>query len=136
MSVRPPLSPPGGTPPPATATLMDGTAVDLQALAEKITDAHLERHPEDRERYGEELARAWCTHDNQHLLAWAVADILPAQLAWLAGVLTARNYPLANLLDNVDTGAEAVRRQWPGAAGQEVSERMRAAARTLGQDSD
>ena len=43
--------------------------------------------------------RAWCVHDNQHLLNWAALDLagavdFDAQLRWLASVLTSRGYPL------------------------------------------
>lgn len=74
MSATPPLRPPsGGMERPATATLPDGTELDLLPLARAISDAHLARHPDELERYGE-AARDWCTHDNQHLLSWAALD--------------------------------------------------------------
>jgi hypothetical protein len=99
--------------PPPTATLPDGVVLELEPLAEEITDRHLRRHPEDVERYGD-LARAWGVHDAQHVLSWAVLDADGAlsfqeQIAWLANVLSSRGYPLANLVDNLDTAAQATR---------------------------
>jgi hypothetical protein len=87
--------------------------IELRPLAREITDRHLRRHPDDIRRYGE-TGREWCTHDNQHLLNWAVLGVCDAlsfrdQLAWLANVLISRGYPLANLADNLETAAETTR---------------------------
>lgn len=49
-------NPPGGMAPPETAELPDGTVVDLLPLAQEVCTRHLERHPEDVEHYGYELA--------------------------------------------------------------------------------
>ena len=120
--------------PPTTARLPDGSAVELRPLAQRITEAHLSRHPEDVERYGADLAREWGVHDNQHLLEWAIGDIdLLQQVAWLGRVLGARGYPVANLADNLMTGADIVAGEIPGDAGRATAERMRAAARSLGE---
>jgi hypothetical protein len=99
--------------PPVAATLPDGLVLELRPLAAEITDRHLRRHPEDLERYGE-VAREWGIHDNQHLINWAVLDARGAlsfseQLGWLANVLGSRGYPLANLADNLVTGAQVMR---------------------------
>ncbi|HXD65427.1 MAG TPA: hypothetical protein VNV17_12465 [Solirubrobacteraceae bacterium] len=112
MSARRP-APPSGMAPPVTATLPDGVVLELRPLAGEITERHLHRHPEDVERYGD-LAREWGIHDNQHLVNWAVLDVrgvlsFPEQLRWLANVLDGRGYPLANLADNLQTGAEVIR---------------------------
>jgi hypothetical protein len=53
---------------------------------------------------------AWCVHDNQHLLNWAVAESngyggFERQLAWLAAVLEARDFPLERLARNLDIPA-------------------------------
>jgi hypothetical protein len=131
MSTRRP-APPSGMPPPTVAPLPDGSSVELKPLAERITDAHLARHPEDVERYGAELARVWGVHDNQHLLNWAIGDIdLEGQAKWLARVLDARGYPVANLVDNLMTGAGIVAGEIPGSIGETVAERMRSAARSV-----
>ncbi len=132
MTGRAPLTRPGGMPPPAVAELADGTTVDLLALAELVTERHLARHAEDTARYGDDLARAWCTHDNQHVLQWAVQDAdLDGQLAWLAGLLDARGYPVANLIDNVATAAEVCEAEIGTPAGRAVAARLRGAGRAL-----
>ena len=107
------LAPPTGMAPPVAATLPDGVVLELRPLAREITDRHLLRHAEDLQRYGE-TGREWCTHDNQHLINWAVLAVSDAlsfreQLAWLANVLASRAYPLANLADNLETAAETTR---------------------------
>jgi hypothetical protein len=109
--------------------LPGGEEVELVPLAERVTDRHLERHPEDVEVYGEELARQWGVHDNQHILLWAIEDRdLAGQLAWLAGVLGARGYPVPNLIDNVRGAAGILEQELPAPHGAAVAERMRAAA--------
>lgn len=127
---RGPIDLPGGMPPPMSAMLPDGTPVDLNALAVSVTERHLQRHPEDAERYGE-LAWAWCVHDTQHLMAWGVADLdFAGQLRWLAGLLDARGYPVANLFDCVWTCASVLRHELgPGA--ETAARRMEDAAREL-----
>jgi hypothetical protein len=112
-------------PPPAAATLSDGATLDLVALAEAVAELHLERHPEDVERYGPELAEEWCVHDVRHLINWAAHDIeLSRQVAWLARVLDARGYPLANLADCLRTAAEVIERETPSDAAHEVAARL------------
>lgn len=118
--------------PPVAAELPDGTSVALVPLAQEICTRHLERHPEDAERYGYELAFDWCVHDQQHVLAWAVEDRdLAGQIRWLAGVLDARGYPIPNLVDSILQGAEilSLRLSLPGS--EEIAARMRAAVERL-----
>jgi hypothetical protein len=86
--------------------------VALLPLAEETARRHLDRHPDDVERYGE-LAWEWCVHDMQHVLAWAFGDAagfvdLAQQAGWLARVLDARGYPLENLADCLDEAAVVV----------------------------
>ena len=110
-------------PPPATGVLSDGTEVDLHVLAVAVTEVHLQRHPEDSERYGA-LAWEWCVHDTQHLLAWAIGDLdFVGQLRWLSSLLHARGYPVANLYDCVLTCARVLRARC-GALGEEPARRM------------
>lgn len=124
---------PGGMAPPAIAELPDGTVIELQPLAEQICELHLRLHPEDVARYGRELAREWCVHDNQHMLAWAIEDRdLRGQVAWLAGVLDARGYPVANLVDNVLQAAHILDLQLPAAVAEPIARRMREAVADLG----
>jgi hypothetical protein len=137
MSAGERLRPPaGGMAPPTSAKLPDGTELDLLPLARKIADEHLARHPEELERYGEAV-RAWCVHDNQHLLDWAALDLAGAldfdvQLRWLANVLTSRGYPLASLADDLRTAAAVLRRRPSSDGRRAVAERLATGAATLG----
>ena len=101
--------PPSGAPPPVTAELRDGEALDLRALAEEICRRYRDEFPDEEERYGD-AGVAWCVHDNQHLLNWAVAESngyggFERQLTWLAGVLEARDFPLERLARDLDIAA-------------------------------
>lgn len=88
--------------PPATARRGAGT-IDLARLAALASDRHLDAFPDERERYGADVAEAWCRHDLQHVLNWAVADVdrgdedLLEQVRWLVGVLDARDYDTRRL---------------------------------------
>ena len=131
MSERRPARP-GGMPPPTEVALPDGTPVSLVALAERVAELHLRRHPEDVERYGQELAHDWCVHDHQHMLAWAIADLdLERQVLWLAGVLHARGYPVPNLTDSLLTAAGVIDEDIGGEPAAVISARLRTTADTL-----
>jgi len=119
-------APPSGMPPPETVATTTGETVQLVPLAEEVTRRHLDGHPEDVSRYGEDLAWQWCVHDMRHVLAWAIADQeFSGQLAWLARALDARDYPVNNLFDCVLTAADVVEEQLPPDVGTEVAGRMR-----------
>ena len=127
--LRPPV---GGMAPPVSTRLPDGTELDLISLARKVADEHLARHPEEVERYGEAV-RAWCVHDNQHLLNWAALDLagaadFDAQLRWLANVLTSRGYPIESLADDLRTAASVLRRRPSSDARRALAYRLEAAA--------
>ena len=112
MSARPRPAPPSGQPPPARAELADGTQLDLEALAREVCDRYRAEYADEEERYGE-AGMAWCRHDNQHLVNWAVLDtreyvVLDEQVAWLAKVLEAREFPLDRLARNLDIAAGVV----------------------------
>jgi hypothetical protein len=101
--------PPTGNPPPATAQLHDGQTLDLRVLAEEICARYRAEFPDEQERYGN-AGMAWCAHDNQHILNWAVTERngyggFERQLAWLAGVLEARDFPLSRLARDLDIAA-------------------------------
>lgn len=132
MRLRPPS---GGMAPPSTATLTDGTQLDLVPLAREISEEHLARHPGELERYGDAV-RAWCVHDNQHLLNWAALDLagsvdLDAQLRWLAHVLTSRGYPLDSLVDDLRCAGSLLTRRPGSAAMHALADRLTTAAATL-----
>jgi hypothetical protein len=111
--------PPGGTPPPDTAILMGGgEPIDLVALAEEICARYRGEFPDEEERYGKAGA-AWCVHDNQHILAWAVGARngyvdLQRELSWLARVLEAREFPLDRLARDLDIAADVARERLAG----------------------
>jgi hypothetical protein len=104
--------PPSGAPPPVSVELRGGETVDLRALAEEICRRYDAEFPDERQRYGE-AGMAWCIHDNQHILNWAAIDSngyggFERQLAWLAGVLEARDFPLDRLARDLDIAAEVL----------------------------
>ncbi len=120
---------PSGTPPPAEAPWAGGRLA-LQPLAEEVARRHLAAHPEDADRYGEGLAHEWAVHDMQHVLSWAFGEAagfvaLEQQVGWLARVLDARGYPLANLADCLRTAGDVVAERVGGAGA--VAGRLRAA---------
>jgi hypothetical protein len=123
-------APPTGWPPPDTA-ILNGVPVQLRPLCEEIADRYFERFPEDLDRYGNEVARAWEIHDTRHVLSWAIADAegrddLNTQITWLARVLEARNFPLDHLATNLGLAADVTRERIKGAG--HVAERLQAAA--------
>jgi hypothetical protein len=116
------LDRPSGAAPPTEAALPDGRAVVLLPLAVEITERYAQAFPDEEERYTPEW-RDWCTHDNQHVLRWALdaqrglADLWQ-EIAWLAGLLNARGYPLDRLARSLQFGADVLdQRVGPAAAG-------------------
>ena len=104
--------PPSGYPPPGHAWLRDGPMLDLRAMAEQICRRYRAEFPDEQARYGT-AGMAWCLHDNQHLLNWAITDAsgyggFERQLAWLAGVLAARDFPLDRLARDLEIAADVV----------------------------
>jgi hypothetical protein len=104
--------PPTGAAPPATVELETGEILDLRALAEEVCRRYRAEFPDEQERYGD-AGQAWCVHDNQYLINWAVVAAngyggFEAQLAWLADVLEARDFPLDRLARNLEIAATVV----------------------------
>jgi hypothetical protein len=123
-------APPTGWPPPETAAL-GGVAVDLGPLCEEIATRYFARYPDDLDRYGSEVARAWEIHDTRHVLSWAIGDVegrtdLNAQITWLASVLQARDFPLEHLATNLDLAAVVTAERLD--RGAQVAGRLHAAA--------
>jgi len=105
-------------PPPETVTGPHGREIDLVTLAREACAAYDSEFPDERERYGA-AGLEWCRHDCQHLVNWAVLGLTigldyEAQLAWLARVLEARDFPLDRLSRGLELLADAVRRRLPG----------------------
>jgi hypothetical protein len=116
--------------PPATASLPDGRELDLVALAAAVCGRYYEFYADEDARYGP-AGRAWCQHDVQHLLNWAALDVaglarLDDEVAWLARVLQARDFPLGRLAHSLDLGAAVLRDEVSGA--QDVAAALQGAA--------
>lgn len=127
MTGKRPLAPPSGGdgPPLISAPLLGGEPLDLLALATEICRRYREEFPDELERYGD-AGNAWCVHDNQHLLNWAVETVngyfdIEHEVAWLANVLEARQFPLDRLARGLDIGADVTREAVEGDPGQELS---------------
>lgn len=109
------LEPPSGEHPPVTAVTASGVPIDLIPLAQDICRRYHREFPDERERYGD-AGEAWCLHDNQYLLSWAAEAAsgfldMHREVAWLATVLEARDFPLDRLARNLEIGAGVVRDQ-------------------------
>jgi hypothetical protein len=118
VSPRPRPAPPSGQPPPRRTELADGTEVDLEAVATEVCARYEAEYPDEHERYGA-AGHDWCVHDNQHLVNWAVLHTrdylaLDDQVAWLAKILEAREFPLDRLARDLEIAAGVVGRRVPG----------------------
>ncbi len=128
MSGRP--APPSGAAAPMDAIAPDGTALDLRDLARGVCARYRAEFPDEEERYGD-AGQAWCVHDNQYILHWALLDAqgltkLDDQVAWLGRVLGARDFPLDRLARNLELAADvvlALRQPWC----EDIAARLRAA---------
>ena len=122
------LAPPSGAPPPTEAKTITGEVVALPQLAHAVCQRYRAEFPDEQERYGD-AGQAWCVHDNQYILSWAFLDALGwielgAEVAWLAGVLAARDFPLDRLARNLELCAAVVEetgRPWAA----DVAQRLR-----------
>ena len=115
---------PSGAPAPEEAG-----GLDLRAMAERVTERYGHEFPDEDERYEPKVWRAWCRHDTQYLLQWAVLDAegatsLDRQVDWLAGVLDARGFPLDRLARTLELAADEA----DGERRPEVALRLRDAA--------
>ena len=122
---------PSGHPPPLVARLYDGEDLDLRELAKEICSRYRAEFPDEQERYGD-AGVEWCLHDNQYLLHWALLDAqgttsLQEQVAWLARVLGARDFPLDRLARDLELCADVVAETGHAWAA-DVAARLRAVA--------
>jgi hypothetical protein len=125
--------PPGGSPPPTTATF-EGKTIALTPLAEAVAERYFAEFPGDIERYGD-AARAWEVHDTLYCLNWALLDVkgytsLEKQVLWLAGILRAREFPLQQLARNLELAADVAAER----IGAPVAARLRSAAQLVAVD--
>lgn len=123
----PALRPPSGGEdvPRLSSPLPGGRVLDLEALAGRVCGQYRQEFPDELQRYGA-AGEAWCLHDNQHLLNWAVEAVvgdldISKEVAWLANILAARNFPTDRLARNLDIGAAVVRSELPGDPGTELA---------------
>jgi hypothetical protein len=121
------LAPPSGGLPPRSRRCRRPAANSTCALAAESCRAYDAEFPDERERYGP-AGLAWCIHDSQHLLNWAalsLAGSLPfeQQLAWLARILEARDFPLERLARSLELHAATVLRAHPDE--RQLSKRLR-----------
>jgi hypothetical protein len=108
-----------------------GERIDLVALAEEICARYRSEFPDEQGRYGD-AGVAWCVHDNQHILNWAVGAVsgfveLERELAWLGRVLEARAFPLERLARDLEIAAEVTAETLSGSANG-IAEALRAGA--------
>ena len=125
-----PISGPGGEKPPTTATSPHGQQLDLVAVATLTCSAYDAEFPDERGRYGP-AGMQWCLHDNQHLLNWAVLSLtygisFEKELAWLAGILEHRNFPLERLERDLELLSTALTTSYPEE--KEVADRIKQGA--------
>lgn len=105
--------PPSGAQPPTQAQTSTGAEIELAPLAGEICRRYRAEFPDEDARYGR-AGHAWCLHDNQYLLAWAVQDardgtvVLDDQALWLADVLHARGFPVDRLARDLEIAAAVV----------------------------
>ena len=86
--------------------------MDVGALAREVCRRYRGEFPDEEGRYGS-AGQAWCEHDNSYLLHWALQDVqgitsLSDQVAWLAGILRARGFPLSRLARDLELCADVV----------------------------
>ena len=96
---------------PDTARL-HGAEIDLIDPAREVCRRYRLEFPDEQGRYGE-AGIAWCVHDNQHILSWAVMAVeydlgMERQLEWLAGVLGSRDFPLGRLVRDLEIASDVV----------------------------
>ena len=124
---------PSGSPPP-TAVTLDERRIELAPLLETIADRYFAEFPGDLERYGT-AAREWELHDTAHCINWAALDVkgftsLDRNIAWLANVLRARDFPVEQLARNLELAADVC----AGELGEGVAARLRNAASLVRSD--
>ena len=103
-----------------------GCEIDLVRVARRACLGFVAECPDYATRYGP-AGMPWCVHDNQHILNWAILSLhgtvdLEHELAWLARVLEAREFPLAWLVRGVQLLCAAMREEYPDVA--DVAERV------------
>jgi hypothetical protein len=119
------LRPPGGQSPPTSVSIGGGATINLKLLAQEICRRYQLEFPDEKGRYGN-VGNDWCVHDNQHLLHWGAESVdgfvdMHQEVAWLARVLEARNFPLARLARDLDLAADVTAERVEAVSGKELS---------------
>ena len=101
------VAPPSGAPAPESHA-----GLDLRALATVVAQRFRDEFPDEAAGYGEHW-EAWCRHDNQYILQWALLDTegitsVAEQVRWLADVLARRGYPLERLQRDLEIAADVL----------------------------
>ncbi|MBW3593324.1 MAG: hypothetical protein KY396_06500 [Actinobacteria bacterium] len=119
--MRTELRPPsGGTPPPESITLAGGERLFLAPIAHEAALRFRREFPDEEERYGD-AGFAWCVHDTQYLLAWALTDAeiggrhFEKNLEWLTRLLDARGYPAERIARDLEIVADVLHELHPDA---------------------
>jgi hypothetical protein len=103
-------APPTGANPPVEMLTAAGGVIELVPMARTICQHYIEEFPDEDER----SARAWCLHDNQYLLAWAIQDArdgtadVVEQALWLREVLGRRGFPVDRLVRDLEIAAATI----------------------------
>ena len=66
--------PPSGAPPPTAAELRGHGVLTSVRSREEICARYRAEFPDEQQRYGD-VGMAWCVHDNQYILQWAVTEV-------------------------------------------------------------
>jgi acyl carrier protein len=129
-----PLQPPAGgdEAPKVSSPLAGGDSLDLVALATAICEQYRLEYPDEQVRYGD-AGVAWCVHDNQHLLNWATESVnghvdIEHEVAWLATVLEARDFPAERLARDLEIGADVILGRVGGTGGRQLAAVLTATA--------
>ena len=130
------VAPPSGTAPPSAAPspVAGQPDLDLVTLAAAVCGRYYAEYPDEDAVYGQ-VGRLWCRHDMQHVLNWAALDVagavsLESQVAWLARVLEARQYPILRLARSLELAAGVVR-DVVGAGAEAMASALEGAARMI-----
>jgi hypothetical protein len=105
--------PPSGANPPVQMLTAAGVVIELVPMARTICQHYMEEFPDEDERSGA-AAPAWCLHDNQYLLAWAIQDArdgtvdVVEQALWLREVLGRRGFPVDRLVRDLEIAAATI----------------------------
>ena len=114
---------PSGAAPPEEAG-----GLELRRLADAVVERYAVAFPDEDERYEPKVWRAWCRHDTQYLLEWAILDVegaadLDRNVAWLARILANRDFPLDRLARTLELAADVIAEE----GRDDVAGRLRAA---------